>query len=152
MLSTPDLYPRIVANYTNGSPVSLARRIGVVGASAPPRCLNVQRRHWRCIAHWVSPKELFQPSDWRITCFFVDKDYRGKGVTSIALAGVLNEIARFGGGVVESYPEDVEGRSTSGSFVYNGTVSIFEWHGFQRTRKLGKNHWVVSKVVECKSG
>ena len=32
-------------------------------------------------------KGLSQLPDWRITCFFVDKDYRGKGVTSIALAG-----------------------------------------------------------------
>jgi GNAT superfamily N-acetyltransferase len=97
-------------------------------------------------------KALSQLPDWRITCFFVDKDYRGKGVTSIALAGALDEIARLGGGMVESYPEEVEGRSTSGSFLYNGSISIFEQQGFQRTRKLGKNHWVVSKVVEGKSG
>ncbi len=88
--------------------------------------------------------------DWRITCFFVDRDYRGEGITSIALEGALNEIARLGGGIVESYPQDVEGRSTSGSFLYNATVSIFERQGFKRTRKLGKNHWVVSKVVKSR--
>jgi GNAT superfamily N-acetyltransferase len=85
--------------------------------------------------------------DWRITCFFVDRDYRGKGVASIALAGALNEIARLGGGTVESYPEDVEGRKVSGSFLHNGTLSLFEQHGFQRTRRLGKNHWVVTKII-----
>lgn len=85
--------------------------------------------------------------DWRITCFFVDKDYRGKGVAFRALEGALGEIARLGGGVVESYPEDVEGRKTSSSFIYNATVSIFERQGFERTRRLGKNHWVVTKMV-----
>ena len=35
--------------------------------------------------------------DWRITCFFVDRDFRGKGVASIALAGAQKEIARLGG-------------------------------------------------------
>jgi GNAT superfamily N-acetyltransferase len=88
--------------------------------------------------------------DWRITCFFVDRDYRGKGVASIALEGALNEIARLGGGTVESYPEDVEGRSVSGSFLYNGAISIFERQGFQRTRRLGKNHWVVTKVIDSR--
>jgi ribosomal protein S18 acetylase RimI-like enzyme len=87
--------------------------------------------------------------DWRITCFFVDRDYRHKGVASIALEGALNEIARLGGGTVESYPEDVEGRKTSGSFLYNATLSIFERQGFQRTRKIGKNHWVATRVVEA---
>jgi hypothetical protein len=86
--------------------------------------------------------------DWRITCFFVDRNYRGKSVASIALEGALNEIARLGGGTVESYPEDVEGRSVSGSFLHNGTISIFERQGFQRTRRLGKNHWVVTRVVD----
>ena len=55
---------------------------------------------------------LTQLPDWRITCFFVDRDYRGKGVAAIALEGALNEIARLGGGTVESYPEDAEGRSS----------------------------------------
>ena len=89
--------------------------------------------------------------DWRITCFFVDRNYRGKGIASIALEGALNEIARLGGGTVESYPEDVEGRSVSGSFLHNGTISIFEHQGFQRTRRLGKNHWVVTKVIDSLS-
>jgi len=86
--------------------------------------------------------------DWRITCFFVDRDFRGKNVASTALNGALQEIARLGGGIVESYPEDVAGRSVSGSFLHNGTLSLFERQGFQRTRRLGKNHWVVTKVIE----
>ena len=90
---------------------------------------------------------LTELPDWRITCFFVDKDYRGQGVTALALKGALSEIARLGGGTVESYPEDVEGRSVSASFLHNATVALFESQGFQRTRRLGKSHWVVSKVV-----
>jgi ribosomal protein S18 acetylase RimI-like enzyme len=85
--------------------------------------------------------------DWRITCFFVDSKYRRRGVASAALEGALHEIARLGGGTVESYPEDVEGRSVSASFLHNGTVSMFESHGFERTRRLGKRHWVVTKIV-----
>jgi hypothetical protein len=39
--------------------------------------------------------------DRRITSFFVDKSYRGKGVASLGLAGALREIARLGGGTGE---------------------------------------------------
>ncbi len=85
--------------------------------------------------------------DWRITCFFVDRSYRGKGGAAAALKGALGEIARLGGGTVESYPEDAEGRSLSGSFLHNATLSLFEREGFQRTRRLGKNHWVVTRAV-----
>jgi len=88
--------------------------------------------------------------DWRITCFFVDRDHRHQGVAAVALAGALKEISHLGGGTVESYPEDVQGRPVSGSFLYNATLALFEEQGFSRVRRLGKNHWVVSKQV-CKA-
>jgi GNAT superfamily N-acetyltransferase len=87
--------------------------------------------------------------DWRITCFFVDKAYRGQGVSSVALAAALEQIARLGGGTVESYPEDVADREVSASFLYNSRLAMFERQGFKRLRRLGKNHWVVGKFVDA---
>lgn len=92
-------------------------------------------------------KELEDLPDWRITCFVVDKQHRGRGVAELALRAALEEISHQGGGVVESYPEDVEGRKVSSSFLYNATLSLFEKCGFIRVRRLGKNHWVVRKTV-----
>jgi len=95
-------------------------------------------------AYDQGPGEL---PDWRISCFFVDKGYRQQGVASAALDGALREIARLGGGTVESYPEAVEDRSVSGSFLHNTTVSMFERHGFERIRPLGKHHWLMTRTV-----
>ena len=67
-----------------------------------------------------------------------------------ALKGAMQEIARQGGGTVESYPEEVAGRSVSASFLHNGSISMFEQEGFERTRSIGKNHWVVTHVVSAK--
>ncbi|HEV8049654.1 MAG TPA: GNAT family N-acetyltransferase, partial [Thermoplasmata archaeon] len=53
--------------------------------------------------------------DWRITCFFIDRERRGAGIATLALDAALREIARLGGGTVEAYPEDVEGRQVSRS-------------------------------------
>jgi GNAT superfamily N-acetyltransferase len=89
------------------------------------------------------------PPDWRITCFFVDKAYRGRGVAARALEGALLQIARLGGGTVESYPELVEARSVAGAFLHNGTVPMFERSGFERTRPIGKHRWVVTEVVSA---
>jgi GNAT superfamily N-acetyltransferase len=85
--------------------------------------------------------------DWRITCFFVGRTHRHRGVADAALAGALVEIARLGGGTVESYPEDTSGRKVSGSFLFNGSVAMFERHGFTRCRQIGKHRWVVSRLV-----
>ena len=85
--------------------------------------------------------------DWRITCFFVDKAHRRQGVSAAALAGAVDEIARRGGGTVESYPDEVGDAKTSASFLHNGTVSLFERHGFERIRRIGKTRWVVRRIV-----
>jgi GNAT superfamily N-acetyltransferase len=85
--------------------------------------------------------------DWRITCFFVAKEYRGQGVAAVALDGALAEITRLGGGLIESFPEDTTNREVSASFLYNSRLALFEAKGFERLRRLGKNHWVVTKQV-----
>ena len=54
--------------------------------------------------------------DYRLTCIFVDRDYRRKGVAGVALRGALELIAEAGGGVVEGYPQDTRARSSRPSF------------------------------------
>lgn len=93
-----------------------------------------------------------EPPDWRITCFFVDPRWRGKGVAAAALAGALEAIARRGGGRVESYPEAVEGRAASAAFLHNGTLAMFEAQGFRRARRIGKHRWVVETRVVAAAG
>jgi GNAT superfamily N-acetyltransferase len=90
---------------------------------------------------------LEQLPDWRITCFFVGRTHRHKGVADAALAGALGEIARLGGGEVESYPDDTAGRKVSGSFLNNVTVAMFERHGFERIRQIGKHRWVMRRRI-----
>ena len=85
--------------------------------------------------------------DYRITCFFVDRDYRREGVAKVALRGALDLIAQAGGGIVEAYPQDTAGKKVSASFLYNGTRSLFEQAGFTYDRSKGQNHCVMSRTV-----
>ena len=71
----------------------------------------------------------------------------GQAVAAAALAGALELIATLGGGVVESYPEDTVGRKMSGSFLHDGTLAMFEAAGFVPDRRIGKDRWVVRRLV-----
>lgn len=84
-----------------------------------------------------------RPPDHRITCFFVDRRYRRQGISAVALRGALDQIAAAGGGVVETYPQDTQGRRITASFLHNGTRSLFEQAGFTWSRPKGKNHCVM---------
>jgi len=85
--------------------------------------------------------------DYRLTCFFVDKKYRRKGVAGVALQGALDLIARAGGGAVEAYPRDTEGQKISASFLGVGPRSLLEQAGFSYLRPKGKNHCVMRTVI-----
>jgi GNAT superfamily N-acetyltransferase len=89
--------------------------------------------------------------DWRITCVFVDKRHRGQGVARAAVAGALEQIADFGGGLVEAISEVTEGREAHGRFLFSGTVELFEQYGFHRVRQVGKHAWIVSRTVEART-
>src|ERR1700721_2060543 len=55
-------------------------------------------------------KGLIELPDWRIGCIFTGKGHRRNGVARAAVSGALSAIKTAGGGLVEAYPEQVEGR------------------------------------------
>jgi len=83
--------------------------------------------------------------DYRITCIFVDKRYRRKQLSAVALRGALDLISESGGGVVEGYPHDTGG--TKVSVLYNGTRTLFERAGFAYVRAKGPKNCVMRTKV-----
>jgi len=86
--------------------------------------------------------------DWRITCIYVDRRHRGRGIARMALEAALDLIADAGGGLVEAIPEVTAGREAQGRFLFSATVELFEQYGFTRGRQEGKHAWIVSRVVD----
>jgi ribosomal protein S18 acetylase RimI-like enzyme len=90
--------------------------------------------------------------DWRITCFFIDRERRGEGIATLALREALRYIAELGGGTVEAYPEDYTGERTSSSFLCSGTLGMFRKAGFRKTRKIAMRRWVVTRTIPSTPG
>ena len=91
---------------------------------------------------------LVRRPDYRITCLFVDRRYRRRGMASVAVRGALALIVRDGGGLVESYPHDLPpDKKTSASFLYNATRTMYERLGFTYQRPKGKGNCVMTTVV-----
>jgi hypothetical protein len=49
--------------------------------------------------------------------------------------------------LVEAIPEVTVGREAHGRFLYSATVELFESHGFERIRQVGKHAWIVNKQM-----
>ena len=89
-------------------------------------------------------KQLVELPDWRIGCIFTGRGHRGRGVARAAVSGALDAIRAAGGGVVEAYPEQVQGRPPQrGAYFHTGPETLFEDFGFTRDRRIAKWRWVM---------
>jgi hypothetical protein len=89
-------------------------------------------------------RELIELPDWRIGCIFTGKGYRRNGVARAAVSGALSAIKAAGGGLVEAYPEQVDGRKPQqGAYFHTGPETLFEELGFTRDRRIAKWRWVM---------
>jgi GNAT superfamily N-acetyltransferase len=65
---------------------------------------------------------------WSISCFYIRKGYRRRGITSALIQAALEAAKRAGAPAVEAYPLDA---SLSPSATSTGYVSTFERAGFK---------------------
>lgn len=84
---------------------------------------------------------------WRITCFFVDRAYRGKGVAKKALGAALESIRRQGGGIVEAYPVVSQKMADVAEWRWFGTPGMFRKEGFSRVASLGTSGVLMRKTI-----
>ncbi len=89
-----------------------------------PRSVYPKLAHSR-ILRPVDDREV-----WSITCFFVDKKQRRKGITVELLKAAISHVKTQGGEIVEGYPVDTQ-KSQPDPFIYTGTVSAFKQAGFK---------------------
>ena len=65
-----------------------------------------------------------------------------------ALVAVLSAISQAGGGIVEAYPEQLDGRGPQrGAYLHTGPETLFAELGFVRDRRIAKWRWVMRLTV-----
>ena len=67
---------------------------------------------------------------WSISCFFVHKDYRGKGISVCMAAAAVDYVRANGGNLVEAYPVEPQKGRTAPAFAWTGLASAFRKAGF----------------------
>ncbi len=100
--------------YSEGYPVGW---IAVEPRSAYPK-----------LAHSRVLKPVDDQPVWSITCFFVEKKHRRKGITVELLKAAVEYVKKQGGKIVEGYPVDAQ--ESSRCLCFTGTASAFRKAGF----------------------
>ncbi len=80
-------------------------------------------------------KRLDDQPVWSVTCFFVDKKFRRKGISIELLKEAVKFAKKNKAKIIEGYPVEPEKEKAPDTFVYHGLASAFLKAGFKRSFK-----------------
>jgi GNAT superfamily N-acetyltransferase len=83
---------------------------------------------------------------WSITCFFVARTHRGRGVTGVLIEAAVRWARRHGARIVEAYPVEYE-KEVGDAWVYTGAASTFLGAGFQEVARRSPTRPIVRKAL-----
>ena len=78
-------------------------------------------------------------SVWSLTCFFVPRRFRQRGLASRLLQAAIDHARRQGAKAVEAYPVDPD----SPGYRFGGFRPMFRAAGFRELGRLGKRRYVA---------
>lgn len=99
----------------------------------------------------VAPRETFRrlggddslQDVWSITCFFIAREFRGRGLVHHLIEEAKAFVAAHGAKYLEAYPVDPE----SPSYRFMGFVSTFERAGFHHVKDAGTRRHVMVRAL-----
>ncbi len=80
---------------------------------------------------------------WSITCFFMAKEYRKKGISTELLKSVIEFCRKKKVKILEGYPTVPYSESIPAAFAWTGIPSSFEKAGFVEVARRSKTHPIM---------
>jgi GNAT superfamily N-acetyltransferase len=87
---------------------------------------------------------------WSVTCFFIARGARGRGITVKLLRAACDHVAARGGRIVEGYPVDPKGRHYAPTFAWHGLAAAFSAAGFKEVARRSPGRPIMRKVLRAR--
>ncbi len=85
---------------------------------------------------------------WSITCFFVAKSHRDRGMLEDLIHGAIDHVKTRGGSTVEAYPHSPVENKMAPVSTFMGFPAAFERVGFRLCREASKAKWIMRYDIE----
>jgi GNAT superfamily N-acetyltransferase len=118
--------------------VSLNQKPGVLayaGKEPVGWCAVAPREEFLSLARSRVLKPVDDKAVWSITCLFVKKPFRRRGVSVALLRAAVEFAAKQGAKIVEGYPTTPTMEKTPDPFVFMGLPSAFKAAGFKEVAR-----------------
>jgi len=121
--------------------------LAYAGREAVGWCSVAPREAFPRLEHSRTLKRLDDKPVWSVTCFFVRKDYRDKGMTVALLEAASRYAKSKGGRIVEGYPVDWGDKRWPDAWAWTGFVGAFRRAGFTEVARPAKARPILRRVM-----
>lgn len=88
---------------------------------------------------------------WSVPCFFIRRDFRKKGLTSLLLKAAAEYARKQGAMILEGYPVESSKGKTPDAFAYTGLPSAFLKAGFHEAARRSEHRPIMRRELRNKS-
>lgn len=106
-------------------------------------CSVGPRESYAALERYRALPRLDDAAVWSVVCFFIDSNYRRRGLTLSLLEAAVDYAASEGAGIVEGYPVE----PNASTYTYMGSPSTFQQAGFIDVTPAGQTRTVMRRHI-----
>jgi len=88
---------------------------------------------------------------WSVTCLFIDRRFRGKGVSVAMLKAAREHVGRMGGKIVEGYPVEPTMSAMPAAFAWTGTARAFLRAGYVEAARRSRTRPIMRALAGARA-
>jgi len=85
---------------------------------------------------------------WSISCFFIAKEHRKKGLSVALLHAAVDFVRERGGKIIEGYPVDPKTKAIPAPFAWTGLASAFQRAGFKEVERRSATRPIMRFTIK----
>lgn len=92
-------------------------------------------------------KRIDEKPVWSIVCFFIQKEFRKKGLSLELLNAAITFVKMNKGKIIEGYPVEPKSGKTADVFAWTGLASAFRKAGFKELERRSETRPIMRYII-----
>ncbi len=111
-------------------------------------CSVAPRDHFPVLENSRVLKRIDDKPVWSVVCFYINKNFRRKGLTIGLLKAAKSYVRSNKGKIIEGYPVEPKSEKTADVFAWTGLASAFRKAGFKEVERRSETRPIMRIVLK----
>ena len=124
--------------------------LAYAGGNPVAWCSVAPRESYQVLERSRILKRVDEKPVWSVVCFFVNKEYRRKGINLKLTKAAIDYVKKQGGKILEAYPVEPKKSQIPDLFAYHGLASTFRKAGFTEVLRRSETRPIMRHIIKKK--